>query len=64
MTGMHTFQNPARPHTRTNGAEAAQAFVLRAAESARTHRNELFILAGTVAFVVIVALLSLAMLTG
>ncbi len=62
MTGTHTLQNPAR--TRSNGADAAHAFVLRTVESVRNHRNELFILAGTVAFAVIVAILSLAVLAG
>jgi hypothetical protein len=62
MTGTQTYYDPAR--TRTSSPAAAQALVQRAADSARKHRHELLILAGTVAFVVIVAVLSLAALTG
>ena len=62
MTGIQTFHDPAP--TRNGATDAAHAAVLKAADTARRHRYELFILAGTIAFVVIVALLSWTALTG
>jgi hypothetical protein len=65
MTGIQTFDHPAPTRSGAAGAtDAAHAAVLKAADTARRHRPELFILAGTIAFVVIVALLAWTALTG
>jgi hypothetical protein len=62
MTGTQTFQSPAT--SRPAATDPASAALQRASDTVRRHRYELFILAGTVAFVLIVAVLSLAALTG
>lgn len=62
MTSIHTApdQAPARP----SALDPVTAWASRAGSTARRHRFELFILAGTVAFALLVALLALALLTG
>jgi hypothetical protein len=69
VTSLHTAsdhvqsapdQAPARP----SGLEPLTAWANRAGRAARQHRYELLILAGTVAFALLVGLLSLAALLG
>jgi hypothetical protein len=49
---------------RSTATDAVTAGARRAAQSVRVHRSELLILGGTVAFVLVVGLLSLAALLG
>lgn len=50
---------PALGRTIGTGGEAVSTWTRQAASSVRSHRQEMFILAATLAFVVVVALLSL-----